>query len=342
MKSRKKGLAAAAATLGCALLAPAAAHAAVAVSVTGDDTNPVALGAGAAPITIRNMDASAAVHVDDASDAHSFSYTIAGPGGPAASNSECWISKYGPDDKKSVDYHGNGAYTLTLSTFSDTECSKDAKASTYSWTVAAGVAVSPPAPVMLTRQANSFSTVTQLFNFTGNPGALGYDIKYELNGQVNPADGSLGGVPKDAFVDPTTGKVSLLESTPGTYTLVARAKAFSGTTTAWTPPVTFTLVAPFDFSTLSFPDQIGPSYQLRGYLGYDAASGKVTIAYAAGKKGKHFHSLGSAKIDGKGRITRRFTIRKTGYYRLRFSYKGSGTMIKGTIYDVIRIRSHRL
>jgi hypothetical protein len=287
------------------------------------------------------MDATAAVHVDDAADARSFSYTIAGPGGPAASNSPCWISKYGPDDHKSVDYHGNGQYTLTLSTFTDTNCSAGAKTYTYAWTVGAGVGLSAPAPVMLTRQPNTFTTNTQLFNWAGNPGALGYDIKYELNGQLNP-DGSLGGVPKDAFVDSTTGKVSLTESTPGTYVMVARAKAFSTYTTGWTPPVTFTLLAPFDFSTLSFPDSIGPSYQLRGYLGYDAASGKVSIAYASGKKGKHFHSLGSAKIDSKGRITRRFKIRKTGYYRLRFSYHGNGTMSRGTIYDVIRIRSHRI
>ena len=52
--------------------------------------------------------------------------------------------------------------------------------------------------------------------------------------------------------------------------------------------------------------------------------------------------LGTAKVSSKGVFTRRFRLTKTGWYRLRFKYAGSATVAGGTIYDVVRIRRHRL
>jgi hypothetical protein len=305
----------------------------VTASVTGDGGSPVPLTAGT-PLALRNMDVKALSHVDDAASTRSFTAAVSGPGGAASTTSPCWISKYEPDDTRYVDYHGNGTYTLTITTYTNTDCSTGATTATYTWNVGASVALAPPGGAMLTRQPNSSSTIQQLIGFAGNPGASIYEIKYELNGAVQP-DGSLGGVPKDSFVDSTSGKVSVFESTPGTYVMVARAKS-GDYYTPWSAPISFHLIAPFDFTSLTFPDSRGPSYKARATLG-NVGSGKVSMAYAKGKKGRHFHGLGSAKLSSKGTFTRRFTLRHTGWYRLRFKYGGSSTVAGGTIYVVVHI-----
>jgi hypothetical protein len=124
---------------------------------------------------------------------------------------------------------------------------------------------------------------------------------------------------------------------PGTYTIVARARAF-GNYTAWTPPVNFNLIAPFDISSRSFPDSRGPSYQVRATLGDAVAAGsRVTVAVAKGKKGKRFRTLGKPKINSKGQITLRFRLSR-GTYRMRYSFKGNSVMARGTIYETIRIK----
>ena len=319
------------ATLGVAtgLVVPATANAAVSAKITDDAGNPAQLAEGAPP-TLRNMDVKAFVN---SSDGKGFSAAVTGPDGqPAGSALGC--GSPGNESTRYVDYHGNGTYTLTITTYTDTDCSTGSKSYTYTWNVGASVGLAQPAGAMLTRQANSFSTITQLIGFTGNPGASIYEIKYELNGAVQ-ADGSLGGVPKDAFVDSTTGKVSMIESTPGTYVMVARARN-GDYATPWSAPVTIHLIAPFDFSSLTFPDARGPSYQARGTLG-SISSGKVSMAYAKGKRGRHFHGLGSAKLSSKGVFKRRFRLSHTGWYRLRFKFAGSSTVSGGTIYVVVHI-----
>src|SRR3954470_5242246 len=208
MNAGMKLLATAGAAIVCAA-APAAAQAATTVTVTGDTGSPTPLTAGAAPIAIRNMDVQAAVHVD--SGGYSISVTD-GAGNGAATTSSCTSG----DTTKYVDYHGNGTYTLTLTTFTNLGCSTGAKTATYQWTVGASVAIGQPATALPTRAANSFSTNTQALAFAGNPGASGYEVKYALGGAVNP-DGSIAGAVKDAFVDGTTSTVQMLERTPGTY-----------------------------------------------------------------------------------------------------------------------------
>jgi hypothetical protein len=329
MNAGMKLLAAAGAAIVCAA-APAAAQAATTVAVTGDTGSPTPLTAGGAPVAIRNMDVQATVHVDTGS--YAVSVTDAA-GNSATVASTCTSG----DTTKFIDYHGNGTYTLTLTTYTNSGCTAGAKPATYQWSVGAGVAIGQPAGVLLTRAANSYSTITQNLDFAGNPGATGYEVKYALGGVVN-ADGSVGGaVVKDAYVDGTTGKVQLLERTPGTYVMVARAKIF-GYFSPWSAPVTVRLIAPFDLSSRSFPDAIGPSYQVRGILGEPSGGGRVTISAAKGKKGGHYRTLGKPKVNSKGVFKLRFRLKKLGWYRIRYSYKGSATVAAGRITEVVKIR----
>jgi hypothetical protein len=318
-----------------ALCAPATADAAVSATVTGDDANPVALTAGT-PLAIRNMYVQATGHVD-AADAKSFIVKVVGPDGvAAATDSPCWDSRYTNDSKRFVDYRGNGTYTLTVNLFTDVNCTTGASVVSYPWTVNASVAISAPAPVMFTRAANSFSTITQQFNFAGNPGASGYEIKFAKGAVLQP-DGSLSSPAlKDGFLNTTTGKVELIGARePGAYAVVARAR-YGSYYSPWSPPATFNLIAPFDLSSRSFPDSRGPSYQVRAIVGEPSAGGRVTVAAAKGKKGKRFRTLGKGKVNSKGVFKVRFRLSR-GTYRLRYSFKGSSTVAKGTVYEVIKI-----
>jgi hypothetical protein len=67
------------------------------------------------------------------------------------------------------------------------------------------------------------------------------------------------------------------------------------------------------------------------------AGSRVTVAVAKGKKGKRFKTLGKPKVNSNGDFRQRFRLAR-GTYRLRFSYKGSSTIARGTIYQVITIR----
>jgi hypothetical protein len=339
MKSGKRMLAAAAAALVCGALAPAGASAAVTATVTGDDGNPAALNP-AAPLGIRNMDVKAIVNVTTA-DAGSFSTTLNGPDGvAAAAPSLCQDARFSTSDSSLVNYRGNGIYTLTVALFTDNACKTAKPGLTFQWGVNAAVGVGQPATPLLTRAANSFSTVTQALDFAQNPGAWSYEIKYALGGVLAP-DGSISGPVQDAFLDRTTGKVQLLQRTPGTYIVVARAKA-GDFYTPWSAPVTLRLMAPFDLSSTSFPDSRGPSYQVRGIVGETSAGGRVTVAAAKGAKGGRFRTLGKAKVNSKGVFALRFRLKKLGVYRLRYSFAGSSTVARGSVTEKVRIRRTRV
>ena len=150
------------------LVVPATANATVLAKITDDAGTPVALAEGAPP-SLRNMDVRYYVNTDEGV---SFSATVLGPDGlPTGVGITC--GSKGVESNRSTDYHGNGVYTLQVTVYSDIPCAKPTRTVSYTWNVAAGVAIAPPAPTMLTRQPNSFSTITQQFNFTPNPGATG-------------------------------------------------------------------------------------------------------------------------------------------------------------------------
>ena len=77
---------------------------------------------------------------------------------------------------------------------------------------------------------------------------------------------------------------------------------------------------------------------MRGQVRERAARGKVTVYIARGKKKGKFRKIGKAKINSKGRFTKRFTVQKTGVYRMRYTYKGSSLVAGGKVTEQIRIR----
>ena len=312
MDFRRKLATAALGTVALLAGAPAAAHAAVSVSVTNDAGSYAALTPGA-PLAIHNMSPQVLVHVDETAANGLFSAVYTDQNGStAATSADCYLA--GSDATRYVDYHGNMTYNVTVTTFApkDYDCAKPLATATYQFAVGATVAIAPPAGPLMERTPTG-QLITQALGFQGAPGAGLYEIKYALGGVVQP-DGSLGGPVQDAYVDSTTGTVQLLATKPGTYVVVARAKS-GDYYTPWSAPVTLHILTPFLF-TRSYPDSIGPRYTIRGKLDEGSARGKrVTLAIAGGKHGKHFHTRGHAKVNKHGSFTFHVTIHRRGYYR---------------------------
>lgn len=319
-------------------LGTASAAQAAAVTVTGDDGNPVPL-AQNAPAGIRNMSPSVGVGFAPTDDTR-YSVSYAGPDGVAAATAvNCFTTKVPVN--RSLDYRGNGTYTVTVTNFTkaDSTCKTPTSTETYPIVISGSVAVGAPAGRHLIRAANSYTTNTLALPFSANPGATSYEIAYAKGGVVGP-DGAITGPIQNAFLNRTTGLVELMLREPGSYVVVARASAFGGSAkffTPWSAPVTVTAISPFDLASLRFPDSRGPSYQLRGTLRDTKIRGKVSLAMARGKKGGKYRSLGKVKISSKGTFTKRFTQRRTGTYRIRIKFAGSKTAAAGTIVQKVRI-----
>ena len=317
-------------------LLPASASAA-SVTVTGDDGNPVEIN-GSAPTAIRQLDVQYAVTFA-ASDQAYHRTTVLGPDGAVASSgSFCYPKNAIANVSRSVDYRGNGTYAVVVQTFTNSACTTGAKEGRYLFSVNAGTAITPPNGIVLTRQANSFSTITHNVPVALNPGGLAYEVKYARGGVLG-ADGGISGPSSDAFVDRSTGLADARFTEPGRYVMVARIKS-GDYSTPWSAPINFSVKAPFDLSYVGFPDSRGPSYKLRATLRDAYARGsRVTVYYAKGKKGGRFRKLGrSSKISSKRAFTLRFKLRRPGVYRLQYRFKGSSLVLGGKVTEAIRIR----
>lgn len=317
-----------------ALTGSAAAHAAT-VAVTGDDGNPIALAQGAA-VPIRNM--SPTVGIAFASKDGRFSAAVTGPDGiPVANPLSCYLNDA---FTRYVDFRGNGNYTITVANYAkaDTNCAKPTSTEAYVFTINSSVAVGAPSGPFMRRAANSYQTNTLSLPVTLNPGATGYDVQYAAGAVLAP-DGSISGPSSSGYINSTTGNLDLTFTAPGTYTVVARAK--NGLyTSPWSAPVTVKVLVPFDLSSVSFPDSIGPKYTMKGYLRETSIRGKVSIAMA--RRGAHnrygkYRSIGSAHVSSKGTFTKSFKQRRTGYYRVRVHYAGSSIAPATTIYGRVHI-----
>ena len=333
MKTHRRGRVAWLATsvvIAAAGAAPATAGA-VAVSVTGDDGNPVALGG---PVNIRNMNPSVVVDPQG----QNYAFAVTGPGGAQAAVPDSCV-KAG-DSPRTVAYAGNGAYTVSLTRFSDINCTAPVGTSAVSFAITASVALGQPTTPVLTRKAGSVIPNTIALPIDLNPGALTHEVFAERNVQLNP-DGSLPGAPEQLFADPTTKTVGVrLDKGPGTYLVVARAKGYSGlytptAFTAWSPPATIRAFAPFDTQKFTWTDTRGPSYRFSAVIRATGATGKVSIGIRRGTKGK-FRSYGKAKIR-RHRFSKRIRLPRTGSYQMRLGYKGNKTVAPG-----VEVRSFRI
>jgi hypothetical protein len=327
----RRGLAAATTSILIALTGASAAHAA-AVTVTGDAGNPVPLAQGA-PAAIRNM--SPTVGIGFPSTEGRFSATVTGPDGVAvASPLTCFLYS---NWTRITDFRGNGNYTVTITNYAkaDTACNTPTSTESYVYTIASSVALTPPPGPFLIRAANTFTTNTLSLPVGLNPGAGTYEVQY-AQGAVLAADGSIGGPSTAGYVNQSTGMIDLSLRTPGTWTVVARAKN-GQYTSPWSPPVTITAIVPFDLDLLTFPDSRGPSYLLRGTVRDKTIRGTVSLALARGTKGGKYKSIGKTKISSKSTFSKRFKQRRTGTYRLRVHYAGSAAAPATSIVTKIRI-----
>jgi hypothetical protein len=328
---RRRSLAVAATSVLAAFGVASAASAAT-VTVTGDD-GATQVGLNAGPVTIRNMNPTVGIAFADTNG--QFSAHVAGPDGTAvADDATCRING---NTTRYLTFRGNGTYTVTLTNYAsyrtDANCARPTSTETYTFTIASSVAITPPPGPFLMRAPNSYHTNTLSLAVQPNPGASGYDVQYGLGSPVNP-DGSLGGSPQSGYVNTTTGTIDLTFTVPGTYTVVYRAHN-GDYGSPWSAPVNVVAMVPFDLVGISWPDSRGPSYLLRGTINDKNIRGRVSLALA--RKGKHnkygtYKSLGKTSISSRSTFSKRFTERRTGTYRLRVHYAGSGISPATTVY----------
>jgi hypothetical protein len=98
-----------------------------------------------------------------------------------------------------------------------------------------------------------------------------------------------------------------------------------------------TVRAPFDVVpyTLRFTDDTGPSFRIEGQVREPSARGRVSFAAARGKNGA-YRSLGYARLSPTATFAKRFRLR-SGSYRLRISFRGSATVARGSLVQIVRV-----
>jgi hypothetical protein len=326
-------LLAATAGLLAGVVAPSAANAAVGLTVTGDDGNPIALGG---PINMRNMNPLLGIR---STNTDFFSLSVTGPNGAKVASDLSCFSNYNTDIKP-VDYVGNGAYTVVLTTFTNNTCTAGASARSLAFTITASTSLGQPATAVLTRKAGSVIPNTINLPIDLNPGALSTEAFVERNVAANP-DGSLPGTPEQLFADTTTKTVAVrLDEGPGFYVVAAHAKGYTGvlnpqTFAPWATPVAIHAFAPFDTQRFIWTDTRGPSYRFSATIRATGASGRVTVGIRRGSKGK-FRSYGTVKIR-KHRVSKRVRLPRTGTYQMRLGYKGNSTVARGSELRSFRI-----
>jgi hypothetical protein len=315
------------------VVAPGAASAAVGLSISGDDGNPIALGS---TINMRNMNPLLGI---SSTSADFFNLSVTGPNGAKVASDLSCFSAYNTSQKP-VDYVGNGTYTVVLTTFTNNTCTAGASARSLPFTITASTALGQPQTAVLTRKAGSVVPNTVNIPIDLNPGALSTEAFVERNVAANP-DGSLPGTPEQLFPDPTTKTVAVrLDKGPGFYVVAAHAKGYTGGFNPqafgpWATPVAIHAFAPFDTQKFSWTDTRGPSYRFSAVIRATGATGTVTVGIRRGSKGK-FRSYGKTKIR-KHRVSKRVRLPRTGSYQMRLGYKGNSTVAGGS-----EVRSFRI
>jgi hypothetical protein len=321
------------AALTAGVVAPGAANAAVGLTITGDDGNPIALGS---TINMRNMNPLLGIR---SGSTDFFNLSVLGPNGAKVATDLSCFSDYNTDIKP-VDYIGNGTYTVVLTTFTNNLCTTGASARNLQFTITASTGLGQPTSPVLTRKAGSVVPNTISLPIDLNPGALGTDVYVERNVAANP-DGSLPGTPELLFPNSATRTVDVrLDKGPGTYVVAAHAKGYSGVLnpqafSPWAAPAAIRAFVPFDTQKFTWTDTRGPTYRFSAVIRATGATGTVTVGIRRGSKGK-FKSYGKVKIR-KHRFSKRVRLPKTGTYQLRLGYKGNSTVARGS-----EVRSFRI
>jgi hypothetical protein len=315
------------------LVLPAAAGAAVTLSISGDAGTPVPLTNG---LNIRNMSPQISVHADAGEN---WRVAVTGPNGAAVSATSCSSLV---DGTRYVDYVGNGVYTVSFTTYTNLACTAGASTQTIPFNITASTALGVPQNTVVTRKAGSVIPNTVAVPIDLNPGALATEAYVARNVAPN-LDGSLPGTPAQLFPDSATKTVPVrLDQGPGNYVVAARAKGFTGVInpqafSPWAAPITIHTVDPFDLDRFRWTDQRGPSYRFSATVRSAAVTGRVSLAIGRGTKGK-YRSYGTVKVSSKHTFAKRFRLSGTGKYRIRFKYKGNANVAGGFEVRKFQIR----
>jgi hypothetical protein len=329
----RRALLAATAALAAGVVAPGTASAAVSLTITGDDGNPIALGS---TINMRNMNPLLGIR---STDTDHFTLSVIGPSGTKVASDVSCVPGY-TSSGKPVDYVGNGTYTVLLTTFTNDGCTTGASSRSLPFTITASTTLGRPQSAVLTRKAQSTIPNTVNLPIDLNPGALSTEAFVARNVTPNP-DGSLPGTPTQLFPDPSTKTVAVrLDKGPGFYVVAAHAKGFAGnlnpqTFGPWAAPVAIRAYAPFDTQRFAWTDTRGPTYRFSATIRATGATGRVSVGIRRGSKGK-FRSYGRVKIR-KHRISKRIRLPRTGTYQMRLGYKGNSTVAGGSELRRFRI-----
>jgi hypothetical protein len=323
-------------TAATTLVLPAAAQAASA-TITGDTGQPLAL--SPTVTQIRNM--SPVVTPAFESTEKRYAIGIVGPDGKAAASTGTTCIGVGFASGENVKYLGNGDYTVAIATStdaSDTRCERAGKPQIFRFRIEASTSVTAPAPRLLTRRPGESQYLRHAFGVGVNPGADSIEVRYARGATLAP-DGGIAGDPSRASVDTASGVSEITFFDPGTYTFVSRAVDFAtNAATAWSPPVTVRVLAPFDLvSKPFFADSLGPRYKITGTVRDKTASGRIRVYVASGRKGGRFHKAKTIRISRSGRFTYAFTQRRRGVYRIRYRFDGSKTIAGGYVQQAIKI-----
>jgi hypothetical protein len=302
------------------------------VMITAADGNPTPLSPG---LVVANI--SPTLQAGFTPDEARYSlYALDAGGSLVSPEHKCESTGYSSSTR--VQYRGNGAYAAVLRTFGakDTSCTSPLQDERIDFTIAGSTAIAAPSPVLLLRQPNADSPARYDLPVTPVAGADQYEVRFALGG-VTGADGAFTGPSQTAPVSSATGRAAVSFASPGRYTFIARASTYSPAFTPWSRPLSVTVRAPFDVLayTLRFTDDTGPSFRLEGQVREPSARGKVSFAAARGKHGT-YRSLGHARLTPTATFAKRFRLRP-GSYRLRISFRGSATVARGSLVQIVRV-----
>jgi hypothetical protein len=232
---------------------------------------------------------------------------------------------------------------VTTYSLTDIACATPRSTVRLPFTINASVGISRPAPTLQMRRRHSSVRIRQDFAIAGNPGAGKYEARFARDAQTG-ADGGIVGPSTAAEVDVPHSKAVAQFSRPGAYVMVARALTFQDNGGAvyhspWSEPVGFGVVAPFDLQDAVFTDRTAPGLRVRAVIKEPTIRGTVSVAIARGRKGGTFRSLGRARIRRNGVVITRFTLRASGDYRLRYGYRGSSIVTRGSAVQPFAITS---